>query len=92
MKVAGKSGRDGVSLSDLFGMFPDDKVAERWMTEARWPSGVCCPHCGSVNVQSGAAHASMPYRCRDCRRRFSLRTGTAMADSKLGYRTWAIGI
>ncbi|MYH50749.1 MAG: IS1595 family transposase [Gammaproteobacteria bacterium] len=90
--MAGKSDRDGISLTDLFGMFPDDSAAERWMTQARWPNGVACPHCGSVNVQSGAKHHSMPYRCRDCRRRFSLRTGTAMADSKLGYRVWAIGI
>ena len=34
----------------------------------------------------------MPYRCRDCWKRFSTRTDTAMADSKLGYRTWAVAI
>ena len=47
--------------------------------------------CGSTNVQTGASH-KMPHRCRDCRRRFSTRTGTVLADSKLGYQTWAIGI
>ena len=44
-----------------------------------------------MNVQAGAAH-KMPYRCRDCRQRFSTRTGTTMADSKLGYQKWAIAI
>ena len=36
----------------------------------------------------------MPYRCRerDCGSRFSVRTGTAMEGSKLGYQTWAIAI
>ena len=34
----------------------------------------------------------MPYRCRSCVKRFSLRTGSVMADTKLGYRTWALAI
>ena len=34
----------------------------------------------------------MPYRCRDCRRHFSVRKGTVMQSSKLGYQKWAIGI
>ena len=61
------------------------------MVEARWPNGIACTVCGSTNVQTGASH-KMPYRCRDCRRRFSTRSGTVLADSKLGYQTWAIGI
>ena len=91
MAAPGKSNRNGISLAELFRMFPDDAAAERWFCATRWPSGVGCPHCGSVNVQTGAAH-KMPYRCRDCRQRFSTRTGTAMADSKLGYQKWAIAI
>ncbi len=91
MTAPGQSNRNGISLAELFAMFPDDAAAERWFCEARWPSGVGCPHCGSMNVQAGAAH-KMPYRCRDCRQRFSTRTGTTMADSKLGYQKWAIAI
>ena len=34
----------------------------------------------------------MPYRCRDCRRYFSLKTGTAMEDSKLPLRKWGWAI
>ena len=36
----------------------------------------------------------MPYRCRhrDCHRRFSVKHGTAMQSSKLGYQTWAIAL
>ena len=34
----------------------------------------------------------MPYRCRDCRKFFSVRTGTVMQSSKLGYQTWALAI
>ena len=91
MTAPGQSNRNGISLAELFAMFPDDTAAEAWFIEARWPNGIACTVCGSTNVQTGAAH-KMPHRCRDCRRRFSTRTGTVLADSKLGYQTWAIGI
>lgn len=75
-------------------MFPDDATAEAWFAEVRWPNGPACPGCGSVRVQSGAAHKTMPYRCRErgCRKRFSVRTGTVMQASNLGYRVWAMAI
>ena len=71
-------------------MFPNDAAAERWFIEKRWPDGIRCHYCGSGNVQSGAKHRTMPFRCRNCRQRFSLRTGTVMQSSKLGYQTWAV--
>ena len=73
-------------------MFPDDATAERWFASLRWPHGPVCPHCRSNNVQSACAHPCMPYRCRRCRKRFSVRTDSVMADTKLGYRSWALAI
>ena len=91
-KGPGKADRTGISLVELLALFPDDATAERWFIETRWPDGPHCPHCGSVNVQSGAKHPTIPFRCRTCRKRFSVRTGTAMQASNLGYRTWALAI
>ena len=73
-------------------MFPDDETAERWFIEQRWPNGVCCPECGSVNVQTGAKHPTMPFRCREkeCAKLFSTKTGTVMEGSKIGYQDWII--
>lgn len=34
----------------------------------------------------------MPYRCKDCRKHFSARTGTEMAHSNLPLRKWAFAI
>ena len=34
----------------------------------------------------------MPYRCRDCRKYFSVRKGTVTQASKLGSQQWAIAI
>ena len=48
----------------------------------------------SENVQSGAKHKTMPYRCREkeCAKRFSVKTGTVMQNSNLDYQVWAIAI
>ncbi len=86
----GKHYREGMSLVEVMRKFPDDAAAERWFTEIRWPDGVHCPHCGSVNIQDGTKHKTMPYRCRDCRKWFSVKTGTVMQSSKLGLQVWAI--
>ena len=72
--------------------FPDDATSEAWFISRRWPNGIACPHCGSTNVQTGAKHKSMPFRCREkeCAKRFSAKTGTVMEGSKLGFQVWMI--
>ena len=91
-KAPGKAYRNGVSLMELPDLFPDDEAAERWIAETRWPDGPRCPHCNSRNVQEGTSHPSMPYRCRRCRKFFSVRTGTVMQNSKLGAKVWVWAI
>ena len=90
----GRHDREGLSLVEIMRMFPTDDDAEAWIAAIRWPDGPRCPHCDSDNVLSGAAHKTMPYRCRvkDCRKRFSVRVGTVLQDSKLGYQTWALAV
>ena len=75
-------------------MFPDDAAAQTWFVKVRWPTGPACPYCGSVNVLSGAKHKTMPYRCREkeCRKRFSVRTGTVMEASNIPYQKWALAV
>ena len=91
-KAPGKSHRTGISMVELFRRFPDDATAEAWFIERRWLTGIACPHCGSLNVQTGAMHKTMPYRCREkeCAMRFSPKTGTVMEGSKLGFQIWMI--
>ena len=91
-KAPGKHYRNGLALVDLFKMFPDDETAEAWFVKARWPDGIVCPKCGSERVQTGAAHKTMPYRCRDCRKRFSGRTKTVLEASNIGFQAWMIAM
>ena len=89
-KAPGKHFKEGLSTRKFFKIFPDDKAAERWFIKERWPNGVCCPYCGSLSVNTKSNHTSMPYRCKEtgCRKWFSVKTGTPMQSSKIGYYDW----
>ena len=93
-KAPGKHFRQGMTLIEAMRMFADDAAAEAWFVKVRWPTGPACPYCGSVNVLSGAKHKTMPYRCREkeCRKRFSVRTGTVMEASNIPYQKWALAV
>ncbi len=74
-------------------MFPDDAAAEEWFEAQRWPDDRrFCPDCGSLNYAKVKSCKPMPYRCRDCRRHFSVRKGTVMQGSPLGLQLWVIAI
>ena len=89
----GKSRRIGLTVVELLRMFPGDESARRWFERERWQGKPWCPHCGSLNVRENN-HKSMPWRCceKECRKRFSVRVGTVMQGSNLGYQTWALAI
>ena len=92
-KAPGKHHRKGITLIEVTRMFPDDEAAAAWFAGVRWPDGVVtCPLCESDNVKVGAKHPTMPYRCRPCRKYFSVKTGTAMESSKLGLQVWAMAM
>jgi len=93
-KAPGKYWRKGLTLKGFFERFPDDAAAERYFAETRWPDGPVCPRegCGSSNVQVVESRRPQPYRCRTCRRHFSVRTGTPMHASNLGFQTWLLAM
>ena len=88
----GKHYRKALSIIELMDMFPDDAAAEAWFVKTRWPEGVHCPKCGCTNIQERATRKPQPYRCRGCRKDFSVKTDTLMHSSPLGMRIWVIAI
>ena len=84
--------RTGMPLAEFFRRWPDDQTAERWFEGRRWPNGPRCPHCGSGRVSKVASRRPMPYRCRGCRKHFSVMSHTVMHGSKLGAQTWLLAI
>ena len=90
--MAGKSYRKGISLIEAVEMFSDPDFTEAWFVEQRWPNGIACPDCGSVNIQHRRTRKPQPFRCNDCRKDFSVKTGTIMHASKLPLKAWGIAL
>lgn len=92
-KARGKHYREGISLFELERMFPDEAAATAWFEDARWNGEPHCPRCGGLDrVKRVKSGKPMPWHCGDCRRYFSVRTGTVIERSKIPLRKWAYGI
>ncbi|MCS1407040.1 MAG: hypothetical protein M2R45_00196 [Verrucomicrobia subdivision 3 bacterium] len=64
-------------------MFSDEKAARQWFKHILWPEGILyCSGCGNDNTHE-CSHAKMPYRCRDYRKFFNVKTGTVMVNSPI---------
>ncbi len=91
-KAPGRAHRQGLTVIDLFKIFPNNDAAELWFEAQRWPNGRFCPDCGSNRYAIIPSKKPMPYRCKDCRQHFSVRKGTVMQSSNIGFQKWAIAL
>ena len=91
-KAPGRSHRKGITLMELFELASNEASAQRWFESVRWPHGRFCPHCGSTNTSPVKNAKPMPYRCRDCRAHFSVRTDTALEKSKVPLHKWLMAL
>lgn len=94
-KAPGKSYRKGITLRQIIRRYRTQASAENWFIQQRWPKGIRCPNCSSLNVQVGAKHKTMRFRCREkaCgRKRFSTKTRSVMECSKVSYQDWLLAL
>jgi transposase-like protein len=70
--------------------FHDEEAARQWFEAARWPDGPVCPSCGSLKHY--ATKKAGRYRCgeKECRRDFTVMTGTVMERSHAKLTQWAM--
>ena len=89
------------SLPALMREIPTEADAYLLLEKLRWESGVVCSHCGSVadhyflkaqgagrKTRTGAISQRRVWKCRDCRKQFSVLTGTIFHGTKIPLRTW----
>ena len=91
-KAPGRAYREGITLLQLSQMFPTEEASVRWCERLLWGEERACGHCGSLDTHTVKSGKPMPYRCRDCKRYFGVKTGTLMAGSPLPVRTWIYAI
>jgi transposase-like protein len=71
--------------------FPNEEACDRYLVSRRWPTGVHCPRCGSVNVYE---LQNMPFKweCPDCAEgnayRFSNLVGTIFENTNVDLIEW----
>jgi|SRR5208282_161086 len=74
------------NLNDFEEAFPDEATCIDHFRALRWPDGMSCPHCGSMervyDLKKGV------HKCGDCRKKFTVRHDSIFGDSKLPLRTW----
>lgn len=68
-------------------------AAREHIESIRWPDGPICPHCGTLDNAAelkGKAHRPGLYKCRDCRKQFSITVGTVFERSKIPLHKWLL--
>jgi transposase-like protein len=80
------------NLADMQRAFPDEKACIDHFRTLRWPDAekIPCPHCGVIGKPY--ALADNTHKCRDCRRKFTVRNGTIFEDSKIELRKWFMAV
>ena len=63
--------------------FPTDKVARKHTERMRWGDNPQCAHCGSQRISQVKSEKPAPYRCKDCRKHFSVTTNTVFHSTNL---------
>ena len=76
-------------LSALRKAAVNEAQAVAFLEHQRWGDTPACPRCGDVSVykMTGAAgRKDCRWRCRGCRKMFTVRTGTIFEESRLPLR------
>jgi transposase-like protein len=76
------------TLLEAVTFFADPDRAHSYAVQMRWPNGIACPRmgCGSASVQAIATRKT--WRCKECKRQFSVRVGTIFEDPPIPFTKW----
>lgn len=89
-----------MNLAELAQQFSTEDKAREFLEKTLWPNGPICPHCGIV----GEAYKLTPkpgnkthvrrgvWKCKECRKQFTVRVGTIFEDSHIPLHKWLLAI
>lgn len=77
---------ENVSLVEFIQRYPDAQSAIEFLEKERWPDGAICPHCESPRTTHLPKYNR--HQCNDCRKQFTVRTGTIFQNSRVPLNKW----
>lgn len=82
--------------ADIFAPhFQDADKAREYLERLRWPEGPVCPHCGVEGQHyalTGAKCRPGLWKCKYCRKQFSVTVGTVFERSKIPLNKWLLAV
>jgi transposase-like protein len=73
-------------LLEAIRYFTDRDVCNDFVARLRWPDGPVCPRCGCVEYSYLTTRRL--WKCKGCKRQYSVKVGTIFEDSALGLDKW----
>ena len=75
-------------------IYHNDDAARAHLEQVLWPQGPVCPRCGvmedRITKLQGASTRPGVYKCKDCRKPFSVTVGTVMERSHIPLCQWVL--
>ena len=76
------------TLIEAIRYFSDPDVCLDFVVGLRWPNGVACPACGSVDVRFISTRCLWECKEKHARKQFSVKVGTIFEGSPIGLGKW----
>src|SRR6266478_4773760 len=83
-------GQFPTTLQQAIIYFSDAENCTNFLSQMRWPNGVECPICLSREVSFLSTRRL--WKCKACKKQFSVKVGTVFEDSPLGLDKWLAAI
>src|SRR5204863_423263 len=78
------------TLLEATRFFADPDMTVQYVAKLRWPDGPVCPRC------DGREHSYLTtrrvWKCKSCKKQFSVKVGTIFEDSAIPLDKWMIAI
>jgi transposase-like protein len=76
------------TLQEAIQHFSDEQVCIDAVAKMRWPDGVVCPHADCAANKPYYLKTQKRWKCRRCRKQFSVKVGSIFEDSPIPLQKW----
>lgn len=78
------------TLTEFTTFFSEEVICHKYFERIRFKNGDFCPHCRHTKIFCFSN--GKRYRCGNCKKDFSIKTGTLFGESKIPLQKWFIAI